>query len=504
MRTKKALINFLSGFSYQIINIVIGLFLPILFIRLYGSEINGMRLSISQFVSYLYLVEAGVGAASIAALYAPLAENKINKINGVLSATRLFYNRSGLIFLSLTIFLSLIYPLMVQNQVSFLLAFCMVIFISSSGIMEYFFVGKYKVILIADQKNHIVSLFQICSLVLSALVSIIGIKFGLSILVVQMLSSVFYIIPLFGLKKYIRNNYVSIDYYADPNKNAISQRWDALIHQIAALIVFNSPIIVITIICGLKEVSVYAMYNMVFSGIVMVANAFSSAFTASFGEILAKNDHEILKKAYDSYEDLFYMIITWLYVCTSLLTLPFIKIYTSGIQDANYYRPNLMILFVLVGLANTIRIPQMTLVNAAGHFKQTRYKALLESLLNIIASCLFAVLWGLEGVLIGSICSYLYRTTDFIIYNSKYILKRQINKTLSKLILNAVLFFICLIPFKFFIIINISNFKEWIIWGTVIALWSLLIIIGGNFFVRPKMMKDIFARFYTLRKMLKG
>ena len=69
--------------------------------------------------------------------------------------------------------------------------------------------------------------------------------------------------------------------------------------------------------------------------------------------------------------------------------MPFIKIYTAGIEDANYIRPWLAILFVIVGVANTIRIPANTLVNAAGHFRETKNRAIMEALINLVVSLVF-------------------------------------------------------------------------------------------------------------------
>ncbi len=99
-------------------------------------------------------------------------------------------------------------------------------------------------------------------------------------------------------------------------------------------------------------------------------------------------------------------------------------IYTAGVEDVNYIRPWLAMLFVIVGVANTIRIPSNTLINAAGHFRETKNRAIIEAVINLVSSIIFVQFLGVEGVLIGGLCSYAYRTCDLILYTSKEILKK--------------------------------------------------------------------------------
>ena len=105
MRSRKALKNILANLILQITVALSGLILPRFFIIAYGSAMNGMIVSVTQFISYLALVEAGVSAASIVGLYKPLADNNIDEINRILSATKRFYYRSGIAYVLLLVFL---------------------------------------------------------------------------------------------------------------------------------------------------------------------------------------------------------------------------------------------------------------------------------------------------------------------------------------------------------------------------------------------------------------
>ena len=61
--------NIVFGVLGQVITIVIGIVLPRMFIISYGSEVNGMLSSVNNIFTYIALLEAGIGTATVQALY---------------------------------------------------------------------------------------------------------------------------------------------------------------------------------------------------------------------------------------------------------------------------------------------------------------------------------------------------------------------------------------------------------------------------------------------------
>mgnify|MGYP001035014822 CR=1 FL=1 len=60
-RTQKFALNSLTSMISQIVVMAAGMITPRLMIATYGSEMNGLVSSLNQFISYLTLVEAGIG-----------------------------------------------------------------------------------------------------------------------------------------------------------------------------------------------------------------------------------------------------------------------------------------------------------------------------------------------------------------------------------------------------------------------------------------------------------
>lgn len=62
-----------------------------------------------------------------------------------------------------------------------------------------------------------------------------------------------------------------------------------------------------------------------------------------------------------------------------VLLLPFVTVYTINMTDVNYIRPLTAGLFVVIVFLQNVRIPGLTIICAAGHFKETQGQAVLEA-----------------------------------------------------------------------------------------------------------------------------
>lgn len=469
MRRKKELfLTIASNLTLQVVNAVCGFILPPLIVRTFGSAVNGMVTSITQFIAYLNLVEAGIGAASIAALYKPLAEENSAKINGILSAAKKFYFRSGFIFSVGIVALALVYPLISGGEVDKLTSALMVLILGISGSAEFFLIGKYRVLLTADKKLYVISFLQSAAMILNTTLAVFLIKAEFGILAVKLSSSLVYLSRFFVLSFYVRKNYVEVSYKAEPDTKEISQSKNALVHQISGFVVFNSPVIILTVLCGLKEVSVYSVYALVFTAINNIMTSFSNGLQSFFGESLVKDSSERLRKFYSVYETSFFTAMFWLYSCAFILIMPFMKLYTVKMADANYFRPALAALLVVSGILTNIRQPGVQMINAAGHFKKTQWRSLTEACINIFSSVLLTLKLGIYGVVIGNICSSLYRGIDVVVYTNRHILMQKSAESFVKIALLAIVFVAAVflvrrIPFVY------GSWLRWILNAVVVS-----------------------------------
>lgn len=501
MRSRQAMKNMIANIFLQVIVFLSGIVLPRFFLEAYGSSINGMVTSVNQFLIYLGLAEAGVGTASVVALYGPLAEENQNEINGILSATRRFYNRSGYLFGALVAGFVFIYPYLITQQLSASLVRTMILILASSTLVDYFCLGKYKVLLTANQKGYVIAYIQALGTTLNMAVTILLIYNHANVLLVKGIATLVYILRFFLVKAYVRRWYKEVDFQAEPKMDGLKQRGAALLHQIVGVIVNNTDVVLLTVCLGsrsLIEVSVYGIYNMVIYAMNLLLTSFSNGLTAGFGEVISKGEKDVLKDSFSNYEYMYMIILMCVCTCMGVLLLPFVSIYTLHVTDANYIRPVSAMLFTLIIFLQNVRIPGLTIICAAGHFKETRGQAVLEAVINIVVSLSLVWKFGMNGVLFGTVCSYAFRSVEIVLYNRKYLVEGTGIISLKRIARNvlAVVIIVCLL--MNIVPQQMTSFLSWGIYAVITGGISLAVLLGLNYVCEPAEFKKVVQRMKSI------
>ena len=500
-RTKKFMYNSIATAIYQIAVMLVGFITPRILLQFYGSEMNGLVSSINQFITYFSLVEAGIAGAAVYSLYKPLADNDYKGISAIVSAAKKFYIQAGGIFTVLVIGMAVIYPFFVKtSDLSFFAEMILVIVLGAKGFLEFFTLAKYRVILTADQKTYIVSnastvyivLQMIIIVILSALKANITLVYAVAILALFARSIILMI--------YVKKHYNYINYNEKPNVKALDKRWDALFLQILQAVQSGAPVIIATIFTSLQDVSVYTVFNMVFVGINGVLNIFVNGLSAGFGDVIARNQKETLQKTTKEFEYSYYIIITIVYTVTAIMIMPFINLYTTGINDANYNQPLLGILFTLNGLLYNLKTPQGMLVISAGLYKETRLQNTIQAAIIVLGGIALAPSLGLVGIMIASCLSNLYRCIDLAIFIPKKVTKLPIKDTVKRMFLVVILSVVMYLPFILFINISSNGYIEWIIQACIAVLYTSIVTILINYILDKKEMKIVLERIKKLVK----
>jgi len=499
-RTSKFIYNAFFAASYQIVVLAAGFIIPKIMLLYYGSEINGMITSITQFINYFNLVEAGLSSAAVYALYKPLAKSDHKQISAVVTATQKFYIKSGYIFLVLVGILACIYPLNIKlDGLSYWQVLFLVLILGFAGVLEFFTLGKYRAILTADQKLYIISISSTLYVILNTALLVFMAVLRVDIVVAKAVCLTAILLRCMILYKYTRRNYPYINYEEQPNNQVLNKRWDALYLQILGVLQTGAPVIIVTIFMDLKAVSVYSIYNMVIGGISGVLGIFINGLSSSFGDIIARNKIQILQRAYQEFEFAYYSLITVAYSVTFIMIMPFIQLYTSGITDAEYNQPVLGLLFVLNALLYDLKTPQGMLVMSAGHYKETRVQVTIQGLIIIVAGIVLTPKLGLTGILFSSIFSNLYRDVDLIFYIPKNVTKLPVYKTLRNIVCLVIEITLINIPFWYFKIVC-RNYFEWFRSGVLVTMYAVVVTLSIGWLCNRKEVNGIYDRVREIRR----
>ena len=263
MRRSKAKKNIITSLILQIVTIICGLILPRLIIKTYGSATNGLINSITQFLSYIALLDSGFGLVVKSLLYKPISEKNDREIKKILHATNKFFSNIAFIFLVYIIILCIIYPLLVKNQFDYLFIISLIIVLSISTISEYFIGITYSIYIQASQENYIISTIQIVTTILNTIISAILIKLNFSIQIVKLITMTLFAIRPFLLKEYVKRKYKLNINHKEKSNYIIKQKWDGLAQHIAFVVHSNTDIAILSIFSTMKEVSVYSVYLLI-------------------------------------------------------------------------------------------------------------------------------------------------------------------------------------------------------------------------------------------------
>ena len=117
-RKKKLYYNSFFYLILQVLTIISGFILPKIYISSYGSEVNGLISSITQFLSVISLMDLGIGAVIEASLYKPLANKDNITISKVLKSGDKFFKIVASIFVLYATILCFIYPKIINSNFS--------------------------------------------------------------------------------------------------------------------------------------------------------------------------------------------------------------------------------------------------------------------------------------------------------------------------------------------------------------------------------------------------
>lgn len=499
MRAKALKLNTLTVLLSEVIALVCGLILPRLILVRYGSALNGLTSSIGQFLSFSVVLRAGVGGVTKAALFKPIAENNIDEINGIMSATRSYMQKVGLIIAGGVLAFSFIYPLMVADEYAWWYSCLMVIVLGCATFAENFFGIKNMLLLQADQKMYIQNIASMIAYLASFGISVILILCNCDMLIVKVGTLFTFLLKPLFLEIYVKKNY-KLNMKVPPNNLALKNRWDAFAQQLAIIINGNIDVVLITMFSALGEVSVYTVHCMVVNNISKVVQSPVMGVGPAFGNMMAKGEKDNLRRSFSFIEWGLFALTTLVFSVTAFMITPFVDIYTHSVIDVNYHQPLFAFLLVVVMILNTLRIPYQAITEAAGHFKQTRNASILEVIVHVVVSGVLLIRFGIIGVVIGALASSIIRTLQYSVYSMKHILELSVLHIIKNYVVYLACFFVCFLVCKALPFSAPDNYFDWCIMAVVATIISFIIVVLTSIIFNYKDVMYICKRVFKNKK----
>lgn len=488
MRKKKLIYNTFSSLLFQLTTVICGFILPRLILNAFGSDVNGLVNSITQFLGIIAFLELGVGSVVQSSLYKPLVEKKKEDISKIISSANKFFKNLARILLVYVVFLIILFPIFIEKKYSFIYTTTLIVAISISSFAQYYFGIVNRLLLTADQRGYVQYTAQTIAVIANTVVCYILVKLNCSIQIIKLVSSLIFLLQPFVIYLYVRKNY-NIDLKIKYNEEPIKQKWNGIAQHVAAVILDGTDTVILTLFASLSDVSIYSVYFLVVKGIKQLFMSMTNGITSLIGELWARKELEKLQEAFAWTEWVIHTGTTFVFSITMVLIVPFVKVYTLGISDANYTQPLFAILMVLANAMYCLRLPYNIMILAAGHYKQTQQNYIVAAIMNIIISILAVKSFGLIGVAMGTLIAMVYQTFWMAWYDSKKLVKWPFKKFVKQIIIDSLTFILCKIYSELFLISS-TNYLSWCISAVYFSLSFLIIILFINFlFYKEKIYK---------------
>lgn len=470
--------NSISPLIYQVTTIICGFILPRLILSHFGTEINGLVNSISQFLGVISFLELGVGAVVQSSLYKPLADNDNINVSKVITSADKFFRKLGYILAIYVIVMLFYYPYLVKQIFGFMFTATLILAISIRSFAQYFFGIVNRLLLVADQKAYIQYIAQTVAVITNTLACYILIAFDFSVQVVYGMTSVIFFLQPLAIHLYIKKHYAlnrKIHYDVEP----IEQKWNGVAQHIAAVILTGSDTVVLTLFSTLVNVSIYVVYYLPMSGAKLVIMSMISGIEALIGNLWAKQDLQALRKVFAWTEWLIHTGTTLIFTLTAVLIVPFVQVYTHGVSDANYIQPLFGILLVAANSGHCLRLPYNIMILAAGHYKQTQHNYIIAAVMNIVISIIGVKQFGLIGVTLGTVVAMVYQTVWMAWYNSKNFIQWPMRNFFKQMAVNAVSAASIFIVTSYFTMTGVS-YLEWVVLAIKVTVCGIFVVFLVN------------------------
>ncbi|MDV7750675.1 polysaccharide biosynthesis C-terminal domain-containing protein [Enterococcus faecium] len=490
-RSTKLKLNTVTSLLYQIVSLICGFVLPRLILQYYGSEVNGLLSSITQFLAMITLCECGVGAVVQSALYKPIAQNDEEEISRIYVSAKKFFNKIALVLAIYICFLIVLFPVM-NSSYSFAYTAILIVAISISSFAQYYFGIVYKLIINAAQLVYVQMIVGTATLLLNVLVCSVLMMSGVSIQIVKITTSLIFLLQPFTYWLCIKRKF-NINKKITYNEEPIKQKWNGFFQHIATVVLENTDVIVLTTLSTLSNVSIYAVYHLVTNGIKLAFVSLTTGMKSLLGDMYARSERDNLLMTFSRFEWVIHASVTYVYTVAAILIVPFVSVYTSSIIDANYIQPLFGYMMCFAMMVYMIRIPYNYMILAAGHYKQTQISALVEAGLNIAVSIALVYKFGLVGVAFGTFVAMAYRTVYFAIYLRNNIINRPFRFFIKHILCDLTVIITMILSTNWITMVG-NGYFGWIILACKVAMICLVecIIINAVFYRNET--KNMFVR----------
>ncbi len=375
-----------------------------LFVRLYGSAVNGLQLTIAQVITFLNICELAYSLAFRQLLYKPLAEGDNETVKQIYYGACRVFRMTGIVCIAASIAVALIFPSLSESPFGYWETVGTFLLLALPYGISYFLMGPNFVIM-ADQKEYRINIWiqtiSICRMGLMVAAILMKLPF-ITILVIEGMN----ILLANTLSRHIAlNEYPWLKEEPSEKGDTSFQKKAgyAMVQRLSELATTQTDNIVVSGFMGYVMSSVYGSYSYLTDNIGKITQTMVQSPMNSFGNLF--NDKHA--DSYGVFTEFFNFAtyISTIVACTIAIVMPqFVPVwmgdplYSASIPICFFFGLNIFYM--------TMRQPVIIARDANGLYVNAKNNAWLLAAVKIVLSVILVQKFGLLGVVLATTIAY--------------------------------------------------------------------------------------------------
>lgn len=408
MRTRYSIINMLFNIGGQFLTMLLSFINRMVFIRCLSAEYLGVNGLFTDVLSILNFAELGIGTAMVFSMYEPAARDDEQKLARLMNLYKWMYRAVAVSVLLFGLVLLPFLPYLIKGGEGIehitLIYMIYVLGSASSYLLSY-----KNSIYQAYQKGYICAGWSMACECIKTVSQITVLLLTRNFILYLAVQQAIQFLPNIMVSRMVDKEFPYLKECHElperEERNGILKNIGAMsMHKLSTIIVRNTDSLLMSSFIGLATVGLYSNYRLVINALNNLMGKFAVAFSGSIGNFAVMENSDRLYKIYKEMDFMFFVMSAYLTGGLMMLFNPFITLLFGG-----KYCFSMTTVMVIVAEFYITRMRQTNLLfrEAMGLFWNDRYKAVVESIINLVASLILVRQYGVTGIIWGTIISTL-------------------------------------------------------------------------------------------------
>lgn len=430
MDIRKGKINIIVSIGFQTITMILAVLVKKTLINVCGNEVNGLNALFISIIGFLAVAELGVGHAITFCMYKPIVEKDNDKVAALFHLFQKIYILIGAaIFLAglvITPFLRFFAKDYNALDVNIYSTFLLVLI---SVTVTYIF-GAKTALINAYKNNYITTAITQGGIVLQYVLQMAVLYLTRSFIWYLLCRIIAVLFQWIATEAVTRKRYAIITRNsAELDRETKIVVWTNIkamfIHKIGHALVNSLDGVIISAFVGVMALGEYSNYTMILSAMTAVISLVFTSLTSVVGHLFAGEDKTTSQNYCECLHLMNFVIGAIFYLGYYAVIDQLIIILFSPELTVSRH---ISFVITLNGFVRFMRQSVLIFRDASGTFYQDRWKPLVEGIVNISLSVMFAKMVGVSGVLISTIITNLvicHIVEPYVLYKNAFCVSPQ-------------------------------------------------------------------------------